>query len=82
VAKRIWTRRDEDEDETEVAYVESSTEDEPDEKPEVTTRKRKAKKQRLKRGYAPPEVYAHLNYVQDCLDYELNSKQARFFSLE
>lgn len=33
------------------------------------------KKQRLKRGYAPPEVYAHLSHVQDCLDYDLNSKQ-------
>ncbi|CAE6507733.1 unnamed protein product [Rhizoctonia solani] len=32
----------------------------------------KPKKRRLKRGYAPPEVYAHLNYVQDCLDYDLN----------
>ncbi|KAG8683890.1 hypothetical protein FRC08_014018, partial [Ceratobasidium sp. 394] len=32
----------------------------------------KAKKKRTKRGYAPPEVYAHLNFVQDCLDYELN----------
>lgn len=34
----------------------------------------KAKKKRAKRGYAAPEVYAHLNFVQDCLDYELNSK--------
>ncbi|CAE6380038.1 unnamed protein product [Rhizoctonia solani] len=25
-----------------------------------------------RRGYAPPEVYAHLNFVQDCLDYDLN----------
>ncbi|CAE6425795.1 unnamed protein product [Rhizoctonia solani] len=32
----------------------------------------KPKKRRLKRGYAPPEVYAHLNQVQDCLDYDLN----------
>ncbi|CAE6422969.1 hypothetical protein ACGC1H_002778 [Rhizoctonia solani] len=30
------------------------------------------KKRRLKRGYAPPEVYAHLNPVQDNLDYDLN----------
>ena len=34
----------------------------------------KAKKKRTKRGYAPPEVYAHLNFVQDFLDYELNSE--------
>ncbi|CAE7123632.1 unnamed protein product [Rhizoctonia solani] len=38
----------------------------------TVAKQHKPKKRRLKRGYAPPEVYAHLNYVQDCLDYDLN----------
>ncbi|KAG8679878.1 hypothetical protein FRC09_018650, partial [Ceratobasidium sp. 395] len=39
---------------------------------EPTSPKPKPRKKRTKRGYAPPETYAHLNFVQDCLDYELN----------
>ncbi|KAF8753322.1 Major Facilitator Superfamily [Rhizoctonia solani] len=39
---------------------------------ESVVKQPRPKKRRLKRGYAPPDVYAHLNYVQDCLDYDLN----------
>ncbi|KAG8744026.1 hypothetical protein FRC12_014910 [Ceratobasidium sp. 428] len=39
---------------------------------ESASPKPKPRKRRAKRGYAPPETYAHLNFVQDCLDYELN----------
>ncbi|KAJ1307634.1 hypothetical protein OPQ81_001730 [Rhizoctonia solani] len=48
-----------------VARAEDNIED-------LVAKQPKQKKRRLKRGYAPPEVYAHLNYVQDCLDYNLD----------
>jgi hypothetical protein len=56
------------------ALSEQPSDNELEEDSESITPKPKAKKKRTKRGYAAPEVYAHLNFVQDCLDYELNSE--------
>ncbi|KAG8747296.1 hypothetical protein FRC10_001475 [Ceratobasidium sp. 414] len=57
---------------TEMLPKEQLPEEESNESSGAPAPKPKAKKKRTKRGYAPPEVYAHLNFVQDCLDYELN----------
>ncbi|QRV89855.1 Uracil DNA glycosylase superfamily [Ceratobasidium sp. AG-Ba] len=73
-ATKTSNRRQKRKSETayEEVYTDSAQEVVTDTEPAVTNPGAKKKKKRTKRGYAPPEVYAHLNFVQDCIGYGLD----------
>ncbi|QRW04072.1 major facilitator superfamily transporter [Ceratobasidium sp. AG-Ba] len=73
-ATKTSNRRQKRKSETahEEVYTDSAQEVVTDTEPAVHNPGAKKKKRRTKRGYAPPEVYAHLNFVQDCIGYGLD----------
>ena len=47
--------------------------------PSKSSQSPKKKRRQGKRGYAPPETYAHLSHLTDCLKFELDGALSGYF---